>query len=121
MKKKHKIRIRCQDRSFIQSVILVFALMGLYGCADLRTMIGSDATTLSGKWSGSYTCSQGLTGLTVVMRGSATGQVDALFEFYPLPQNPRVPSGKYNMKGSYSKGALALSGSSWIIQPGGFM
>jgi hypothetical protein len=107
------------ERRFLLA-ILILALTGVSGCAELEKLDFADAMQISGKWVGSYTCAQGVTGLTVTMTGSMTSQVIATFEFYPLPQNPRIASGKYNMKGSYSMGALVLSGSSWINQPAGY-
>jgi hypothetical protein len=106
--------------------LVVLGAAGVVALASCATMekagLGSEsATALSGKWNGTYTCVQGLTGLTLTMSGNWLGNVEGTFEFYPTPQNPRVPAGKYNMKGTYSKGTLVLSGQSWVDRPKSYM
>ena len=64
---------------------------------------GADATVLNGTWLGTYNCpeGQGLTGLTLLLLGAPDGSVDAVFEFYEVPENPGWPSGSFNMTGTY--------------------
>ncbi len=77
-----------------------------------------DATPLAGRWVGTYTCAQGQTGLTLTLSAGTMGQLDARFEFYPVPGNPSVPSGAYRMMGWLTTdGHLALVGVEWIRRP----
>jgi len=80
------------------------------------------ATAISGDWEGSYTCSQGLTGLDLTIQSSSTTSVlKATFTFYPLPSNSRVPVGIYTMTGTYHSGSrITLNPSRWIHQPPGY-
>jgi eukaryotic-like serine/threonine-protein kinase len=75
---------------------------------------------LTGSWVGSYTCSQGLTGLRLDIQAAPGGSATATFNFYAVPSNPGVPSGKYTMTGTYSATGIKLSPSHWVIQPSGY-
>lgn len=78
----------------------------------------ADATGISGTYQGRYICSQGVTGLTLTLQGTAQGNVDARFDFYAVPENPGVPSGSYLMSGTFfSDGSLYLDPLRWINQP----
>jgi len=81
---------------------------------------GGESAILSGTWTGTYTCSQGETGLRLIMRAGSDDQVSATFDFYPLPSNPGVPSGSFAMTGSYSAAGVILTPAHWISQPPGY-
>jgi hypothetical protein len=72
-----------------------------------------------GTWTGSYICSQGDTGLRLVIRARGTA-LTATFSFYALPRNPGVPSGEYTMTGTDSAGRTVLRPGHWIKQPSGY-
>lgn len=75
-----------------------------------------------GVWRGSYTCAQGLTGLTLTLRaGASSGALEGSFSFYALPQNPNVPSGEYLMRGTQTGSHVQLSGEQWITRPESYM
>ncbi|MDX9892708.1 MAG: hypothetical protein RBS29_09455 [Bacteroidales bacterium] len=83
----------------------------------------ADATLLSGKWVGKYECGQGETGLTLTIEGQSDGNVDAIFHFYAIPENPGVPSGKYSMEGVFTTKRLLLLNATedaWIERPIGW-
>lgn len=75
---------------------------------------------LAGRWQGTYYCAQGLTGVTLTIRGD-DAQAEALFHFYPVPQNPNVPTGCYTMFGHVDTGTgtinLESDESHWILKP----
>ena len=79
-----------------------------------------ESAALTGTWEGSYICSQGETGLRLHMIANPGGLLQAEFEFFPLPSNPSVASGRFVMSGSYSADGLLLDGERWIDQPSGF-
>jgi len=82
----------------------------------------ADARTVLGEWVGTYTCAQGLTGLTLTIAEATPTSARALFHFYADPSNPRVPTGCFTMHGDYdpSAGRLRLTGQDWLLRPGGY-
>jgi len=91
--------------------------------AKAATRAGATAATaIIGDWEGSYTCSQGLTGLDLTIQSSGTkNALKATFTFYPLPSNRRSPVGVYEMAGTYNSASLiVLNPTRWIHQPPGY-
>jgi len=82
----------------------------------------ADARTVLDAWVGTYTCAQGLTGLTLTIAEATPTSARALFHFYADPRNPRVPTGCFTMDGSYdpADGHLRLTGQEWLLRPGGY-
>jgi hypothetical protein len=73
-------------------------------------------------WQGHYDCSQGATGLTLTLQIGDTGQVQALFAFYPVTTNPGVPNGCFEMRGPLdTAGHLALAPGAWLLHPPGYV
>jgi hypothetical protein len=72
-------------------------------------------------WQGQYTCGQGLTGLTLAMTTDLSGQVQALFHFYGIPQNPTVPDGCFMMSGSVQARHLVLLPGEWRKHPANYV
>lgn len=71
-----------------------------------------------GDYSGQYTCSQGLTGMTVRLSPPRAGTVDATIVFFAHPDNPGVPSGCYTAHGRIqADGHLVLSPDAWLYRP----
>jgi hypothetical protein len=81
---------------------------------------GLSPAALTGIWTGSYVCSQGQTGLRLVIQATPDGTLTATFNFYALPGNPGVPSGSFTMTGSYSAAGVDLTQDQWISQPAGW-
>ena len=80
----------------------------------------NDPAALTGTWAGTYVCSQGETGLRLVIQAVAGGALTATFNFSAVPSNPSVPTGSYTMTGTYSSAGVALTGDQWISQPSGY-
>jgi hypothetical protein len=78
---------------------------------------------MAGNWSGTYTCSQGLTGLRLAIFQTAASRVTAIFKFSPDNTNPGVPSGRYWMSGMYHRrtGKIVLRPSRWIKRPANYL
>jgi outer membrane protein OmpA-like peptidoglycan-associated protein len=78
--------------------------------------------TVLGEWVGTYTCAQGLTGLTLTIAEATPTRARALFHFYADSRNPRVPSGCFTMDGAYdpASGQLRLEGRDWLLRPNGY-
>jgi outer membrane protein OmpA-like peptidoglycan-associated protein len=96
--------------------------LGLSGAASALAAPSADARTVLGEWVGTYTCGQGLTGLTLTIAEATPTSARALFHFYADASNPRVPTGCFTMDGSYdpAAGHLRLTGQDWLLRPGGY-
>ena len=72
-------------------------------------------TEIIGTWEGSYTATQGETGLTLTVYSNGT----AMFVFYNLPGQNNAKNGKYTMTVSYNgnTGEYSLIGREWITRP----
>lgn len=73
-----------------------------------------------GTWIGSYVCSQGQTGLKLVIQAAPHGILTATFNFFALSSNPGVPSGSYTMAGTLSSTGADFTQDQWINQPPGY-
>ncbi len=96
-------------------LIILFTILLVYG-----TTYAQDTKKLSGKWVGSYVCSQGETGLTLKIKCKSNGDITGTFTFYSIPSNtdPLVKSGKFSFTGKYtSSGKIMLNQNKWIKQP----
>ncbi|MGH3151132.1 MAG: hypothetical protein ACRDOB_10415, partial [Streptosporangiaceae bacterium] len=78
------------------------------------------APTLAGTWTGTYVCSQGQTGLRLVIQTGQDGTLTAQFNFYAVPANPNVPSGSYTMTGTSSAAGIHLTHGHWLHEPAGY-
>jgi serine/threonine protein kinase len=80
------------------------------------------AAAVVGSWEGTYTCTQGLTGLQLtISESSAGGGLEATFRFFPHSSNPSVPSGSFAMRGTFTEGVLELNGDHWIDRPDDYL
>jgi len=73
---------------------------------------------LSGTWSGTYTCQQGVTGVTLQIVATSSQNVGALLQFAV----PNSPSGAYFMRGVFNpaNNAIAMNFTKWKYQPEGY-
>jgi hypothetical protein len=90
------------------------------GCTSFAVDRVSTEPWYVGAWSGTYGCSQGITGLTLTIEDLGDRAVEATYDFYAVPENPGVPSGSYRMEGNYVDGEMVLTGVEWIDQPPGY-
>ena len=89
--------------------------------AAARSSVVPPQSAELGVWSGTYTCSQGLTGMRLTITGSGGDTVKATVEFYPVASNPGVPDGSYALTGNYSASSgLVLIPDHWINEPPGY-
>jgi len=81
------------------------------------------AATLTGRWTGSYVCGQGATGLTLTLDESPDGALEGTFAFFPLGTNPDVPAGRFRVSGTLDRasGAVSLQPGAWIDRPPGYV
>jgi serine/threonine-protein kinase len=73
---------------------------------------------LSGTWSGTYVCSQGVTGATLQIVASSDQNVGALLQFAV----PNARPGSYFMRGTFnpSTNRIAMKFTTWKYQPEGY-
>lgn len=117
--------------NFRSTILCIGLVVSFVGCESLPISISvpsiqsgqtQDASLLTGRWQGSYICSQGVTGLTVKLQGNKNGDIVGVFEFYPLPQNPRIQAGTYTVSGKYlSNNQLLLSPVNWVNRPSNYI
>lgn len=97
----------------VSAVLIASVLLSAFDSADYPT-----------QWKGSYFCAQGVTDVTLTLRGDPGGPAQAIFEFYANPTNPGVAPGSFTMRGTIADDADATSGPTvtlfgdrWISQP----
>ena len=76
-----------------------------------------------GSWRGTYTCPQGVTGLTLDIDPASSGRVTAVFAFSAASTNPIVPKGCFKMSGTYDAPArhLEMAPGRWLLRPPGYV
>jgi hypothetical protein len=92
-----------------------------YGAAEGAATSGVDATPLSGRWVGVYSCGQGPTGLALELSGDPAGVVEGVFRFHAVSENPGLPSGAFRVRGHLDGGrrvVLQATEADWIERPG---
>jgi hypothetical protein len=75
------------------------------------------AKLLSGTWEGEYRCTQGLTGMKLIIFVADESTLLATFHFFPVKSNPDVPEGTFAMKGTYNVTDFDLKGDYWVKKP----
>jgi hypothetical protein len=73
-------------------------------------------------WRGKYQCGQGLTGVDVSIHANEDGSLAAKLKFYPVPENPKVPAGEFQMFGRFDQRSrrVELRPAMWISRPAGY-
>jgi hypothetical protein len=96
-------------------IVRVALLSGLIGFG-LATAVAAQTRKAGGEWTGKYVCKQGVTGAHLILSEDGSRGV---FHFYPLPENPRVPEGCYDVTGVFNaaSGALAIIPGTWYLRP----
>ena len=122
-----------------------------FGCLATASA-AEETQPIDGIWTGRYVCAQGPTGATLTIKTVPPWpgmqvylhrllmgwlanpetrppqgelkrlEIEAQFRFYALPENSRVPSGTYELTGTYDPklGVLNLYPSQWISRPEGY-
>src|SRR3569832_1498152 len=99
------------------------ALRLLVGLALGGVMIAqatAQVRSAGGEWTGKYVCRQGVTGVRLILSEDGSR---GLFQFFPLPENPAVPEGCFQVTGVFnsSTGALAVIPGTWYLKPRNFV
>lgn len=97
---------------------LGFGLTGAFALLAAAAAFAKPAAHANGVYAGEYTCTQGITGMTLDMRGAGPGRVEAVVVYYEHPRNPGVPSGCFFSRGTVdADGKVTLEPDHWILQP----
>jgi hypothetical protein len=101
-------------RRILQAVVVAAALTA----SAVRAEDAAE-TSIIGPWVGTYTCGQGLTGISLTITEAHEGRAEALFHFYAVPENPGVPTGCFLQSGTYNAETrrVTLRGGRWLLQP----
>ena len=113
-------RISMVKAAVMAGVVIAGAAAGT-AVAAAASHRSSSPPVLTGTWTGSYICSQGLTGLRLVILAARDGTLTGTFSFYALPANPGVPSGEGTITGTYSATRTDIMPGHWIRQPPGYV
>ena len=106
------------------ALVSLSAFAALSGAMLLSSAHGDPARAgVAGEWTGKYICTQGVTALRLSVAQGAGNAITATFNFGPLPENPAVPKGAYQMSGTYdpSLHRVLLRGVKWIDAPDGYV
>lgn len=101
----------------IRIMLTAIAALTLVPFAQAQTPL------ITGEWEGRYICGQGVTALHLTIRKGAANAITATFSFGPVPENPEVPEGRYQMRGTYDPASrrMKLDGVKWIDEPAGYV
>ncbi len=96
--------------------------VGVLTCEDAACAPLCKLPEATSEWSGSYVCNQGLTNLTLTITRQGSADLTAVFAFSEHPDNPGVPSGSFNMVGTFDPNGdvVELDATDWIRQPQGW-
>lgn len=85
-----------------------------------KSIIDRYSKGFSGNWVGTYSCNQGITGLTLNI-STTSSDMEAVFNFYPTKQNPHIQPGSFSLAGQFSEGgSFNLHPKAWIKRPPGY-
>jgi hypothetical protein len=90
------------------------------GPAPVRKSAAPGYTWALGTWTGTYTCAQGLTNLTLEIEGDSRDELTARFLFEGRPGSGN-PSGAYTMRGKLSGARVVLEPDEWLDRPAGYV
>ena len=76
--------------------------------------------SLTGTWSGTYTCPQGVTQLNLGLVQKPDGAINGIFEFSPAPGDEGAGAGSFTLAGRVSGSSLILRGDRWIDRPANY-
>ena len=80
------------------------------------------AADLAGQWTGTYTCSQGLTGVRLSLTATGDKTAAGTFEFHPTATNANAGNGSFAVTAKISRpGQVDLVPGAWIVRPSGSM
>ena len=111
---------KCWFGTLIVVVCLALGAVTSSRAAGLTTMTSTPGSRdLSGRWFGSYVCSQARTGLELSLEAAKDGRLSGKFIFFALPSNPNAQSGSFYVNGTYDSNAnkLTLRPGKWIVRP----
>jgi hypothetical protein len=88
--------------------------------ATFAAPASAQSRSAGGEWTGKYVCRQGVTGARLILSEDGSRGV---FHFYPIPENPRVPEGCFQVTGVFnrSSGALAIIPGAWYLKPRNYL
>jgi hypothetical protein len=98
-----------------------FLFLGVLIAAGLVWPADAQERSVGGEWTGKYVCGQGVTGARLIVSDDGSRGV---FHFYPLPENPTVPEGCFQVAGVFNPttGALAiLPTGTWYLKPRNYL
>lgn len=105
---------------FRTAAVTVWLFIGLAFGSGMITQATAQSRAAGGEWTGKYVCRQGVTGVRLILSQDGSR---GLFQFFPLPENPNVPEGCFQVTGVFNSGsgALAVIPGAWHLKPRNFV
>lgn len=102
--------------------IIIFLLIAALLCGGMSFGVSAadPMDAILGVYEGYYYAHQGQTGVTLTVYKNAEGGVEAIYEFYNLPDRTNAKEGSYYMSVSYEDGSYFFDATSWIDKPSGY-
>jgi hypothetical protein len=98
-----------------------FLIIGLITLAQ-QSNSQEQNLSLNGNWDGSYTCAQGVTGVTLIIDRQVNDKISGYFHFYAQKDNPQVLEGCYRVQGQINTPNLVkIEAEKWISRPVGYV
>ena len=91
----------------------VVAFLGLLIVAVCAGRAQAQARKVGGEWTGKYVCRQGVTGARLILSEDGSRGV---FYFHPIPENPRIAEGCYQVTGIFNPASGCEAGGAGICQ-----
>lgn len=102
----------------VAATVTAGAIVAASAGAVLAQSAGSSAmASMVGNWQGTYTCAQGLTGVSLQIAPEQNGAVSVTEDTYPVPANPTVPQGSDYARGTLSGTTIHLKEVAWRVRP----
>jgi hypothetical protein len=84
-------------------------------------VFATPALAVEGTWHGKYMCTQGITGVTLMIE-RRSNRLHGRFCFCAVPENPGLPTGEFELEGQLDQGGtVRLIPKRWILAPPGWL
>jgi S-layer homology domain. len=109
----------------LRKLTAAFVLLIMITGMNFANSIDSTAVNLDaylGVYRGAYMETQGHTGLTLVIYKGLDDTYEATFDFYSVPDNPKVPKGQFIADVTYNNATreILITGKRWVERPSGY-
>jgi hypothetical protein len=114
--------VRTTKKAFTAHPVVATVTAGAIVAASAGAVVAQSAgasamASMVGDWQGTYTCQQGLTGVSLQIAPEQNGAVAVTEDTYPVPANPTVPRGSDYARGTLSGTTVDMKELAWRVKP----